>query len=77
MVQNKFSFRDKQAHFVGRYWGYGFKDQSAPVWAALDLLKKELEREKSKASAALYEGVFNEDREPKDLTDEVLDDWPK
>jgi Arc/MetJ-type ribon-helix-helix transcriptional regulator len=77
MVQNKFSFREKQAQFVGRYREFGFKDKSALVRAALDLLEKELEQEKLKASAVLYGEVFNEDRELRDLTEEALGDWPE
>jgi hypothetical protein len=77
MIQEKFSFREKQAQFVRSYKEYGFKDKSALVRAALDRLEEELEQEKLKASAAMYAEVFEDDQELRELTDAALAGWPE
>lgn len=77
MVQGKYSVREKQAQFVGRYKAYGFKDKSALVRAALDRFEAEVDKEMLKKSASLYAEVFAEDRQMKELTDSALSGWPE
>jgi hypothetical protein len=77
MDQGKFSFREKQAQFVGRYRSYGFKDKSALVRAALDRLEEELEKEKLRKSASLYAEIYTRDAELKEVTAAALADWPE
>ena len=77
MGQAKFSFKERQAQFVSRYKLYGYKDKSTLVRAALDHFEEEMEEEKLKKSAALYEETYAEERELKELTDLALSEWPE
>jgi hypothetical protein len=77
MDQGKFSFREKQAQFVGRYRSYGFKDKSALVRAALDRFEEELEKENLKRSAHLYAEIYAEDPGLKEVTAAALSGWPE
>jgi hypothetical protein len=76
MGQAKFSFRERQEEFISRYKSYGYKDKSAMVQAALDLLRITLEKEKLKESALLYAQIYKEDQELKEITDLALSGWP-
>jgi hypothetical protein len=77
MVQGKYSVKEKQTQFVGRYKTYGFKDKSALVRAALDHLEEELEKEVLRRSASLYAEIYAEDRELNELADSALSGWPE
>jgi hypothetical protein len=77
MGQVKFSFRESQEKFITNYKLYGFKDKSAMVRAALDLLQATLEKEKLKESASLYAEIYVQDQELKELTDSALEGWPE
>jgi hypothetical protein len=77
MGQVKFSFRESQEEFIGRYKEYGFKDRSAMVRAALNHFRAALEKEDLKKSASLYAELYAEDQELKALTDSALSGWPE
>ena len=77
MVQAKFSLEEAHIHFLDQYKSYGFKDKSAVIRAALDLLYKKLEKKKLKMSADLYAELYDEDEETKELTEAAISGWPK
>jgi hypothetical protein len=77
MGQAKFSFRESQENFISCYKLYGYKDKSAMVRAALDLLQTALEKEKLKESAILYAETYAKDEDLKELTDSALAGWPE
>ena len=77
MGQVKFTFRENQAQFIGRYRAFGFKDKSAMVRAAVDHFQMEMERENLKKSAALYAEIYDQDRDLQGLTDSALFGWPE
>jgi len=75
MIQAKFGLEEAQIEFLNQYEKYGFKDKSSVIRAALERLKKELEREKLKASAELYAEVYEQDKELQELTESATTDW--
>ena len=77
MIQTKFSLKESQALFLGKYRDYGFKDKSAMLRIAIDQFKKSLELEKLKQSADLYAEVYSEDDDLKQLTEVAADGWPE
>ncbi len=77
MLQAKFSIEEMQIDFLSKYKSFGFKDKSSMLRTALDLLKKEIEREDLKRSADLYSELYSSDDEIKELTESALEEWPK
>lgn len=77
MMQTKFSIHEDQAVFLNNYKDYGFKDKSAMMREALNLLKRERERQILRQSADLYAEVYNEDSDLKPLTSSALSGWPE
>ncbi len=77
MIQAKFSLEEAQIEFLHQYKKYGFKGKSAVIRAALERLKKELEREKLKASAELYAEQYEKDTELQELTESGIAEWPE
>ncbi|MFQ6113506.1 MAG: hypothetical protein ACE5NG_05380 [bacterium] len=77
MIQAKFSLEEAQIEFLNQYKKYGFKDKSSVIRAALERLKKELEREKLKASAELYAELYEKDTELQELTESAIAEWPE
>ena len=77
MLQAKFSVNESQAHFLSDYKKHGFKDKSSMVRTAIDKLKRELEFEQLKQSADLYSEIYSENDDLKDLTESVINGWPK
>ena len=77
MQQAKFSVEESQLEFLNNYSGFGFKNKSSMVRKALDLLKKELEKQKLKKSAHLYAEIYNQDSDLSELTDSALSEWPE
>ena len=77
MLQAKFSVEETQAHFLGNYKAYGFKDKSSLLRAAIDHFKKEMELESLKKSADLYSEIYSEDDDLKELTETAVTGWPE
>lgn len=77
MTQAKFSLTDENINFLNKHKIYGFKDKSAVIRIALELLQKELEREKLKKSADLYAEIYKEDQETRELTESAISGWPE
>jgi Arc/MetJ-type ribon-helix-helix transcriptional regulator len=63
MHQAKFSLKESNILFLQEYRAYGFKDKSEAVRTALDRLAEDLTRQRLRESAALYEEVYEEDRQ--------------
>jgi hypothetical protein len=77
MPQIKFSVESTQIGFLENHKEYGFKDKSSMVRTALNRLKRELERESLKESAALYAEIYREDPELRELADSAISGWPE
>ncbi len=77
MLQAKFSVEAKQAHFLGHYKAYGFKDKSSMLRAAIDHFKKEMELQSLRKSADLYSEIYSEDDDLKKLTETAVTGWPE
>ena len=77
MQQVKVSVNEKQIDFLNKYHSYGFKDKSSLIRKAIDHFKKELEIQKLKKSADLYNEVYSKDAELQDLTNSALSEWPE
>lgn len=76
MVQAKFSLDDPHLVLLERCKVYGFKDKSAMVRAALDILLADLERKRLQESAELYAGLYETDEALQELTDAAVEAWP-
>ena len=77
MLQAKFSVKESQARFLNRYQEYGFKDKSSMLRMAIDQLKNTLELEQLKQSADLYNEIYSEDEDLKELTKSAISGWPE
>ena len=77
MVQENFSLEESQLQFLDECRSYGFKDKSAVVRMALDLLRREFAQQRLQESADLYSDIYAEDEETQDLTAAALSEWPK
>lgn len=65
------------AEFVGQHNQYGFQDPNAMIRAALTLMKRELEQDRLRESAALYAEVYAEDGELRELAESAAAGWPE
>ena len=77
MQQAKFSVEESQLEFLNNHSGFGFKDKSSMVRTALDLLKRELEKQKLRKSADLYAEIYEQNSDLSELTDSALAEWPE
>ncbi len=77
MIQAKFSIDEGHMLVLEQCRAYGFKDKSALVRAALDLLTEELERKRLEESADLYTEVYEGDGETREWTDDAATQWPR
>jgi len=77
MLQAKFSCKEDQVTFLNSYKDYGFKDKSAMMREALNLLRKERDLQKLRQSADLYAETYDEDSELKELTATATHGWPE
>ncbi|MCP5052949.1 MAG: hypothetical protein GY940_37620 [bacterium] len=77
MLQAKFSVEEQQASFLKSYKAYGFKDKSSMLRAAIELFKKEMERQSLRKSADLYSEIYSEDNDLKELTETAVTGWPE
>ena len=77
MLQTKFSVDVEQARFLDSYKAYGFHDKSSMLRAAIDYYKKDVERESLIKSAELYEEIYAEDEDLRELTESALTGWPE
>ena len=77
MIQENFSLEESQLQFLDECRSYGFKDKSAVVRMALDLLRREFTQQRLQESADLYSESYAEDEETQELTAAALSEWPK
>jgi len=77
MLQTKFSIEEIQARFIGNYKGYGFKDKSSMLRAAIDHFKKKMELESLRKSADLYSEIYSKDDDLKELAETAITGWPE
>jgi len=77
MVQTKFNCKEDQILFLNSFKDYGFKDKSSMMREALNLLRKEREREKLQQSADLYAEIYDKDSDLKELTAAAVHGWPE
>jgi Arc/MetJ-type ribon-helix-helix transcriptional regulator len=77
MIQAKFSLSEAHLLVLEECRKYGFKDRSALVRAAIDLLSTQLERQRLQESAALYAEIYEQDEETREWTEEAATAWPK
>ena len=77
MIQENFSLEESQLQFLDECRSYGFKDKSAVVRMALDLLRREFVQQRLQESADLYLESYAEDEETQELTATALSEWPK
>ena len=75
MQQVKISIDEKQVDFVNNYSFYGFKDKSSLIRKAIDHFRHEIENQKLKKSAELYNEIYKEDPDLQDLTKSALSEW--
>ena len=77
MIQSKFSINESHLLVLEECKKYGFKDKSALVRAAIDLLSAQLEQQRLQESAALYAEIYEQDEETSEWTDDAATAWPK
>ncbi|MFZ1731553.1 MAG: hypothetical protein WBQ23_13440 [Bacteroidota bacterium] len=77
MIQAKFSLNESHLLVLEECKKYGFKDRSALVRAAIDLLSTQLEQQRLQESAALYAEIYEQDDETREWTDDAATAWPK
>jgi Arc/MetJ-type ribon-helix-helix transcriptional regulator len=77
MIQAKFSISESQLLVLEECKKYGFKDRSALVRAAIDLMSQQLEQLRLQESAALYAEIYEQDEETREWTEDALTAWPK
>ncbi|MBE0645435.1 MAG: hypothetical protein IH600_15230 [Bacteroidetes bacterium] len=77
MIQAKFSINEAHLLVLEECKKYGFKDKSALVRAAIDLLSTQFEQQRLQESAALYAEIYEQDEETREWTDDALTAWPQ
>ena len=77
MLQAKFSCKEDQIAFLNSYRDYGFKDKSSMIREALNLLRKERDRQTLQQSADLYAETYDKDSELRELTAATAHGWPE
>mgnify|MGYP000096073686 FL=1 len=77
MIQAKFSIKESHMRVLEQCRAYGYKDKSALVRAALDLLTAELERKRLEESADLYTELYDGDDEMREWTAAAAEQWPR
>jgi hypothetical protein len=66
----------RETLFVRKYSEYGFSNPNEMIRKGLELLKKELKREKQlHNSAVLYAEIYEEDEETQEWTTSALNNW--
>lgn len=77
MIQTKFDIHENQMQFLNRYKNYGFKNKSALVRKAIEVLQKQIEQDRLLKSAELYAEIYQEDKEIQKLTHAAISEWPE
>jgi Arc/MetJ-type ribon-helix-helix transcriptional regulator len=77
MLQAKFSCKEDQIAFLNSYRDYGFKNKSSMIREALNLLRKERDRQTLRQSADLYAETYDKDSELRELTATATHGWPE
>lgn len=76
MIEQKIQIPEAEAQFIENYAEHGFQSISDLISKALELLKRELEKQKALIlSADLYAEIYEEDEELQDWTDSAIEDW--
>ena len=74
-IIREIEFQNKQISFLNKYKNYGFKNENALIYYALELLQKEIQKKTElEKSAELYAEIYEEDNELKFLTETALND---
>lgn len=77
MIQAKFSLNEEHLLVLEECKKYGYKDRSALVRAAIDLLSVQFEQQRLQESAALYAEVYEQDEESREWTADASSVWPR
>jgi Arc/MetJ-type ribon-helix-helix transcriptional regulator len=77
MIQAKFSISESHLLVLEECRKYGYKDRSALVRAAIDLLSAQIEQQRLQESAALYAEIYEQDEEASEWTNDAAAAWPK
>ena len=70
MIEHKIMIEDTEAQFLENFAEHGFGSMSELISKALELLKKDIDKQKRLlASASLYAEIYDEDEELQEWTD--------
>ena len=69
MSQIKISLSDRALEFVERYEELGYKRKSTIIESAITKLQEKVNREQLEQSAALYQDIYEQDKDLQRLTD--------
>jgi hypothetical protein len=76
MIEQKIQIQETEAQFIENYAEHGFHSMSELISRALELLKRELEKQNALIqSADLYAEVYEEDEDLQDWTNSAIEDW--
>jgi hypothetical protein len=71
MPQIKIVLKDAEFNFVENYLNYGFKSKTELVNEAVSAFKKQLRSQAIAQSAELYQEVYEQDEELRELTNDA------
>lgn len=71
MPQIKIVLKDAEFDFVENYLNYGFKSKTELVSKAVETFRKQLQEQAIAESAELYQQIYEEDSELRQLTDDA------
>ena len=69
MSQIKISLSDRALEFVERYEELGYTSKSTIIESAITKLQEKVNREQLEQSAALYQDIYEQDKDLQRLTD--------
>ena len=76
MIEQKIMLKNSEAKFIENFAEHGFQSVSELIAKALELLKKEIEKQKKLLSSAnLYAEIYDEDEELQEWTNSAMKDW--
>ena len=74
-IVKEIKFKPEQISLLKKHTFYGFKNESALIYYALNLFKNELNKKSElEKSADLYAEIYQEDEELKFLTETAIND---
>jgi Arc/MetJ-type ribon-helix-helix transcriptional regulator len=71
MIQAKFSLDETHLLVLEECRKYGFKDRSALIRAAIDLLSSQLQEQRLRESAAVYAELYEQDAQAREWTEDA------